>query len=184
MRRRSGALAAAALACAAAAGCGGGDTGEGPPPAAPATMRLTSQAFGEGEKIPVRYTCDGADASPPLAWDGVPPRARSLALVVEDPDAPDGTFVHWTLVDIPRGVSGLSSGEVPKGAKEGLNSFGDHGYRGPCPPEDDEPHRYEFLIYALKAPVRADEHASPGELRTAIGREAIARGKLTGRFGR
>ena len=166
MRR---ALAAAAALAGLAAGCGD-ETVEGPPPAAPATIRLTSAAFAEGEAIPRRFTCAGEDVSPPLEWNGVPSRTRALALWMEDPDAPGGTFVHWTLLDLPPDRSGLPTGE--------------RGYRGPCPPEDDEPHRYVFLLYALDAALRLGDDVSPADARAAIGRHAIASGRLTGRFGR
>jgi Raf kinase inhibitor-like YbhB/YbcL family protein len=166
-----------------AAGCGDG-TVEGPPPEAPATIRVTSEAFADGEAIPVRYTCDGDDLSPPLAWTGVPDEARGLALLVEDPDAPDGTFVHWTLFDVPADSPGLEAGEVPTSAREGENSFGDHGYGGPCPPDGDQPHRYVFVVYALDGTLGVDAGASPADVRAAIGRHAIARGELIGRFAR
>ena len=165
-------------------GCGGDGTVEGPPPQAAATIRVTSAGFADGEVIPVRYTCDGENPAPPLAWTGVPEAARGLAVLVEDPDAPDGTFVHWTLFDVPADLPGLETGEVPTNAREGENSFGDRGYGGPCPPEGDEPHRYVFVIYALDGTLGVDAGASPADVRAAIGRRAIARGELTGRFGR
>jgi Raf kinase inhibitor-like YbhB/YbcL family protein len=124
------------------AACGGGDEVEGPPPVAPDRLELTSSAFPAGGRIPVRFTCDGEEVAPPLAWRGVPGRARSLALLMEDPDAPGGTFVHWTLFDIPPDARGLAAGRTPGGARAGENSFGDAGYGGPCPPEGDAPHRY------------------------------------------
>jgi Raf kinase inhibitor-like YbhB/YbcL family protein len=182
--RRLTAVAATALGCALPIGCGDAGTVEGPPPAAPATLRLTSAGFADGQAIPRRFTCAGREVSPPLAWDGVPARARALALVLEDPDAPGGTFVHWTVFDIPRGVSGLRAGQVPAGAREGENSSGERGYRGPCPPEQDRPHRYVFLVYALKSALGLDAGAPPADVRAAIGRAAIARGQLTGRYGR
>jgi Raf kinase inhibitor-like YbhB/YbcL family protein len=180
--RRVIAVVAAALA-GLAPGCGD-ETVEGPPPSAPATIRLTSGEFGEGDAIPARFTCAGEDVSPPLQWDGVPARARALALVMEDPDAPGGTFVHWTMLDLPPSGSGLESGERPPGAREAKNSFGDEGYAGPCPPKGDKPHRYVFSVYALDAPLGLDGGGSPADARRAIGRHAIATGRLTGRFGR
>src|SRR5215213_11192185 len=103
------------LACVVVAGCGD-DTVEGPPPAAPATIRLTSAAFEDGGSIPERFTCDGDDVSPPLSWAGVPEGAKALALVMEDPDAPDGTFVHWVLLDIPPREAALAAGDTPSEA--------------------------------------------------------------------
>lgn len=117
---------------------------------------LTSPAFKSGEDIPAVYTCDGDDKSPPLSWSGVPPDAKSLALVVEDPDAPDPaaprrTWVHWVLHNIPPGVSGLQEGvasrDLPPGTHEGLNDWSRTGYGGPCPPVGR--HRYFFKLYAL-----------------------------------
>jgi Raf kinase inhibitor-like YbhB/YbcL family protein len=168
----------------AALGACGGDTVEGPPPSAPDLIRLTSPAFAPGAAIPPRFTCDGEDVSPPLRWSGVPAESRSLALLLEDPDAPGGTFVHWTLFALAPRSTGLREGEVPAGAREGENSFGDSGYGGPCPPEDDPPHRYQFSLYALRSAPRLDGGASPGSVRAAIADEAVARGRLTGRFGR
>lgn len=167
----------------AAAGCGG-EKVEGPPPAAPEELRLRSPAFADGVAIPARFTCEGENVSPPLSWSRVPAGARSLALLVEDPDAPGGTFVHWTLYDLARGATGLAAGRVPGGAREGENSFGEEGYGGPCPPEDDPPHRYVFTLYALDAPLGLEAGASPSEVRDALAERAIARGTLTGRFGR
>jgi Raf kinase inhibitor-like YbhB/YbcL family protein len=164
-------------------GCGG-EKVEGPPPEAPATMRVTSAAFAEGDAIPRRHTCDGEDVSPPLRWTGTPSGAPALALLMEDPDAPGGTFVHWIVADLPPGTAGLDAGEAPQGAVEVENSFGDRGYGGPCPPEGDAPHRYVFSVYALDAPLRLDAGASPGDARAAIAEHATASGRLTGRFGR
>jgi Raf kinase inhibitor-like YbhB/YbcL family protein len=166
------------------AACGGGETVEGPAPAAPEEIRLTSSAFEDGAPIPRRFSCDGDEVSPPLAWSGVPAEARSLALLVEDPDAPSGTFVHWTVFGVGPETTGIEAGQVPEGALEGENSFGDGGYGGPCPPEGDEPHRYVFTLYALRSEPDLDAGAAPGEVRDAVADAAIARGQLIGRFGR
>ena len=176
---------AAALASAAAlaiAGCGGEDTPESELPRAPESVRVTSPAFDEGQTIPKRFTCDGEDVSPPLAFDGVPPRARELALLVEDPDA--DRFVHWTVLRIPPDTAAMAEGGAPPGSIETENSFGDSGWGGPCPPEGDDPHRYVFALYALSRPLGLDEDASPDEVRTAIGEAAIARGMLAAEYGR
>ena len=167
----------------AAAGCGD-DTVEGPPPAAPATIRLSSAAFSDGATIPARFTCAGEDLAPPLAWKDVPAGAKALALVMEDPDAPGGTFVHWTVLDMPPSTTGIRGGRVPAGAVEGENSFGDRGYGGPCPPEGDRPHRYRFLVYGLRSQLGLGAGAPPDDVRAAIGEKALARGELVGRFGR
>jgi Raf kinase inhibitor-like YbhB/YbcL family protein len=164
------------------AGCGGGEAPESELPRAPAMLRVTSPAFDEGGTIPKRFTCDGQDVSPPLIFRRAPSGARELALVVEDPDA--DRFVHWTVLRIPPDTSRLPGGQVPRGAIETENSFGDSGWGGPCPPEDDDPHRYVFVLYALSRPLDLDADASPDEVRTAIDEVAIARGSLTGRYGR
>jgi Raf kinase inhibitor-like YbhB/YbcL family protein len=167
-----------------ATACGGGETVEGPAPSAPDEIRLTSPAFEAEATIPRRFTCDGEEVSPPLAWSGVPAEARSLALLVEDPDAPGGTFVHWTLFGVSPDTAAIEAGRLPAQAREGENSFGDAGYGGPCPPEGDEPHRYVFTLYALRSEPDLDAGASPEAVRSAIADTAIARGQLTGRFGR
>jgi Raf kinase inhibitor-like YbhB/YbcL family protein len=112
----------------------------------------------------------------------VPPRARELALVVEDPDA--GRFVHWTVVGIAPTERRLAEGRVPPGAVETDNSFGKHGWGGPCPPKGDEPHRYVFALYATDAPLGHDERSSPDEVRRQLAEHGLARGLLTGRYGR
>jgi Raf kinase inhibitor-like YbhB/YbcL family protein len=162
--------------------CGGGDKPESELPAAPAKLRVTSPAFDNGQTIPKRYTCDGDGVSPPLAFRGVPARARELALIVEDRDA--DRFVHWTVLRIPPETTTIPEGKTPPGSIETENSFGDSGWGGPCPPEDDEPHRYVFALYALSRPLGLDEDASPDEVRSAIRGAAIARGTLTGEYGR
>jgi Raf kinase inhibitor-like YbhB/YbcL family protein len=174
----------AVLVAAAFAGCGGDDTVEGPPPAAPDRIRLTSPAFASGAAIPPRFTCSGDDVSPPLRWSGVPAEARSLALLLEDPDAPGGTFVHWTLFALAPTTTGLGAGEVPADAREGKNSSGDEGYGGPCPPEGDEAHRYAFVLYALRSDPGLEAGADPEQVRDAIAGRAVARGELVGRFER
>jgi Raf kinase inhibitor-like YbhB/YbcL family protein len=121
------------------------------------SMTLTSSAFKHCEEIPSKYTCDGEDISPPLAWSGVPPTALSLALIVEDPDAPDPAapqriWTHWVLYNMPPDATGLKEGvspnELPPGTLEGMNDWHRTGYGGPCPPIGR--HRYFFKLYALK----------------------------------
>jgi Raf kinase inhibitor-like YbhB/YbcL family protein len=178
------ALVTVVLVAAALAGCGDDDTVEGPAPAAPDRIRLTSPAFASEAPIPRRFTCAGEGTSPPLRWTGVPADARSLALLLEDPDAPGGTFVHWTLYGMAASTTGVGEGEVPPGAREGKNSFGDEGYGGPCPPEGDEPHRYAFALFALRSDPGLDAGAEPAQVRDAIAERAIAGGRLVGRFER
>ena len=174
------------LSAALVAGCGGSDdeTVSGPPPSAPDEIKLTSPAFTNGGTIPERYTCDGKDVSPPLEWSGIPKTAGELALLVEDPDASGATFVHWILLDIDLRTSRLAEGQKPAGTSETKTSFGDEGYGGPCPPEGDEPHRYVFTLYALNGALDVNPGASAEEVRAAIGDSAVARGQLTGKYGR
>lgn len=167
-----------------AGGDGGEETVSGPTPSAPDQVRLRSPAFEDGGTIPKRFTCDGEDVSPPLAWSGVPKAAGALGLLVEDPDAPGATFVHWILLDIDVGTNRLAEGKTPPGTSEPRTSFGDEGYGGPCPPEGDEPHRYVLTLYALHGTLDVNPGAPPEEVRAAIGAGALARGQLTGRYGR
>ena len=116
-------------------------------------MKLESTAFKEGEVIPSKYTCEGIDVSPPLVWSGSPQDTRSFVLIVDDPDAPIGTFTHWVVYDIPANVGGFAE-DLPKvkeieGIKQGINDFGYVGYGGPCPPKGHGYHRYFFRIYAV-----------------------------------
>jgi Raf kinase inhibitor-like YbhB/YbcL family protein len=164
------------------AACGGGERPGTPLPGAAATLRLASPAFRDGGSIPQRYTCDGDGVSPPLSWTGVPEQTCELALVVEDPDA--GHFLHWTVLRIPVSRSRFAVGRAPRGTVEADNSFGDPGWGAPCPPKGDRPHRYTFALYALSASLDVDEHTSPDELRRRLAEKALARGVLTGRFGR
>ncbi len=143
---------------------------------------LTSSAFGEGESIPRKYTCDGEDLSPPLGWSGVPGEAKSLALIVDDPDAPGGTFVHWVLFDLSVDVK-----ELPEGIKgvgvEGVNDFRRRGYSGPCPPRGSG-HRYFFKIYALDGKLNLAAGASKRDVERAMLGHILAQGQLTGRYRR
>ena len=173
-------LASWAAVLAVLAGCGS-EKVSGPPPAAPTRMTLSSPAFGGGAAIPRRFTCDGANASPPLRWSRPPAGARSLALLMEDPDAPGGTFVHWTAYGLAARAGGLEAGQ--RAPREGTNSFGDRGYGGPCPP-GGQTHRYVFTVYALRSPLALPAGAEPGDVRAAIAKSAVARGQLTGRYGR
>jgi Raf kinase inhibitor-like YbhB/YbcL family protein len=147
-------------------------------------MELTSSAFVDGGMIPLQYSCDGDEISPPLRWSGVPGDARELALLVEDPDAPGGTFVHWVLFKIPPDAAGLDEAAIPEGAREGSNSSGATEWAGPCPPESGGAHHYEFLLYALPERLGLSEGATAQEVQNAIGDTALARGKLVGRFDR
>lgn len=164
------------------AACGDDESALPADPAAPETLSVTSPAFEQGAEIPVAHTCDGADVSPPLAWEGVPDEAAELALLMEDPDAPGGVFVHWVAAGIDPAADGLEEGEAPPAA--GRNDFDGLGYAGPCPPVGDEAHRYVITVFAVGEPLELTEGASAGELRAALGEAVLAEGELTGRYGR
>jgi Raf kinase inhibitor-like YbhB/YbcL family protein len=167
------------------AGCGdGGDTVKGPPPSAPEKIRLTSPAIRAGSPIPKRFTCDGDETSPPLRWSGTPGAAKELALLMEDPDVPGGTFVHWVVLRLRPALRAIPEGRVPPGAIEATQSFGDKGYGGPCPPKGDEAHPYVFTLYALDRRLDLDDDAAPAEVRSAIRGAVIARGTLRATYAR
>jgi Raf kinase inhibitor-like YbhB/YbcL family protein len=148
-------------------------------------ITLTSTAFSEGAPIPSDYTCDGADISPPLAWSEVPSGTQSLALIVDDPDAPRGTWVHWVLYNVPATVTELPPNvplerSLPNGAKQGRNDFGKIGYGGPCPPRGT--HRYYFKLYALDTQLALDAGATKQELLDAMAGHILAEGQLMGTY--
>lgn len=151
-------------------------------------MQLSSTAFADGQPIPVKYTCDKENVSPPLKWSGVPAEAKSLALIADDPDAPVGTWVHWVLYDLPATASELSEGlpkgqYVPGGAKQGLNDFKHLGYGGPCPPPGN-PHRYYFKLYALDSLLELKPGATKKEVEGAIQKHTLAQTQLMGTYKR
>ena len=160
-----------------ASGCGGGGTSVPTPPAAPGGLTLHAP-FANGATIPTQYTCSGRGRRPALVVRRVPPRARELVLLVTDPDAPSGTFVHWTAYGIPPEATTL-----PDGGRQGRNTAGGRGWTPPCPPKGDPPHHYVFAVYALAKPTGLAEGATADEVIDALG-DAIARGQVTGRFAR
>ena len=147
------------------------------------TLAVTSPAFDEGETIPERFSCEGDNVPPPLEWTDVPDGTRELVVVMTDPDAPSGTFVHWTVWGIDPSVSGID-GTLPEGAVEGTSSSGKAAYIGPCPPNGDDPHRYHFEVIALSGQLPLQAGATVQELRDEVEDLAISSGVLTGRFGR
>jgi Raf kinase inhibitor-like YbhB/YbcL family protein len=147
-----------------------------------AAFALLSSVFGHGEPIPGRHTCDGEDLSPPLSWSGAPEGTRSLALVVDDPDAPAGTFTHWLGWGLDPGAEGLGEGEPAP--VEGRNDFGTSGYRGPCPPPGHGRHRYFFRLYALDLDPELGPGAGKGELERALEGHALAAAELIGTYER
>jgi Raf kinase inhibitor-like YbhB/YbcL family protein len=149
-----------------------------------ASIRVTSLAFIEGDAIPRRFTCDGNDVSPPLRWIGVPAATRSIAVVVDDPDAPKGPYVHWVEFGLRRSVTTLTEGDAPAGTRQAKNSAGDAAYKGPCPPKGDGAHHYRFTIYALREDIAAPDGAKTGTALQQIAANAIAKGQLTGTYDR
>lgn len=152
------------------------------------SLEITSPAFDDGDPIPERFTCDGPDVSPPIAWRSVPEAAQSLALIVEDPDAPAGTWVHWVLYGIDPNRSELPESvpaepEVLGGARQGENDFGDLGYGGPCPPPGG-PHRYRFELYALDVEPDLGPGASADRLLQGMEGHVLAEGRLVGTYAR
>jgi len=149
-------------------------------------MKLGSNAFAHGGEIPRRYTCDGDDVAPPLAWSGVPKGAQSLALVVDDPDAPDPrapkmTWVHWVVVDLPPDATGLpEGGALPAGARAGRNDWKNAAWGGPCPPVGR--HRYFFKLYALDTRLAAPAHPTKAELERAMRGHVLASAELVGTY--
>lgn len=151
-------------------------------------VALTSGAFQNGQSIPARFTCDGADQSPPLQWGEPPTGTRSFALIVDDPDAPSGTFRHWGAYDIPANLRSLdaSAGNSARSSfAQAVNGFGKIGYGGPCPPKGHGPHRYRFKLYALSV----DKLGGPANPKVEdVEREAekylVGRAELTGTYER
>jgi Raf kinase inhibitor-like YbhB/YbcL family protein len=181
------------LAAMSAAGCSdtGGRSLDAPRPGAtvPSTtsapalqptevLTLTSSAFAEGQPIPDLYSCKGEDLSPPLEWSSVPAAAAELAIVVRDRDA--GGFVHWVISGIPSSVTGLAPGAIPEEAVEGLNSFGEAGWRGPCPPSGT--HTYELRLHILSEPLGLAPGLPANDAATLVEGASIDTATLTGTF--
>lgn len=147
-------------------------------------LDLSSPAFADGQPIPPRFTCSGADVSPPFAWSGVPRAARALAFVLDDPDAPGGTWTHWTFWNLPASAKGLDEGAdvTHAGGVQGKTSNGHVGYHGPCPPSGT--HRYIATLYALSQPLSLQHGASVQQLRSAMTGRVLAQAKLMGTFAR
>ena len=146
-----------------------------------AKMKITSSAFQEGGNIPSKFSCDGADTSPPLQITDVPSGAKSLVLIVDDPDAPSGLFTHWTAWNISPQTSTIAEGSPPKGV-QGTSDFGKSGYGGPCPPSGT--HRYYFKIFALDRELDLPSGAKRRQLDAAMKGHVIAQGELMGRYSR
>ena len=152
------------------------------------TISISSSAFKEGERIPARYSCEGRNTSPPLSWGEPPEKTRSFALIVDDPDAPGGVFVHWVLYNLPADVRQLGEGvpaqeRLQNEALQGKTDFGRVGYGGPCPPRGPV-HHYRFTLYALDNPVDLSPGATKKQLLDAMKGHILTKGQLTGTYQR
>ena len=147
---------------------------------------LTSTAFEDGAEIPRRHTCDGEDVSPELSWSGAPEGTAAFALVMHDPDAPRGDFVHWVVVDFTGSATGAlpeGVGSSPDAPRQGVNDFGRVGYGGPCPPSGP-PHRYVFELYALSETSNLPGTPTAEEVRDGLRGHLLAEARLTGGYAR
>jgi Raf kinase inhibitor-like YbhB/YbcL family protein len=152
------------------------------------SIQLTSSAFSAGETIPKKFTCDGPDLSPKLTWSPPPSDTQSFALIMDDPDAPMGTWVHWVLFDLPANTQELPEGvakqeQLASGARQGRNDFGKIGYGGPCPPSG-KPHRYFFKLYALDVKLGLKAGATKADVEGTMKGHIRAQAELIGKYGR
>jgi Raf kinase inhibitor-like YbhB/YbcL family protein len=146
-----------------------------------ARIKITSSAFQEGGNLPSKFTCDGADISPPLQITGAPSEAKSLVLIADDPDAPSGLFTHWLVWNLPPQTNSIAEGSAPNGV-HGTNDFGKPSYKGPCPPPGT--HRYSFKIFALDRELDLSSGAKRRQVDAAMKGHVIAQGELMGRYAR
>ena len=151
-------------------------------------MKLTSPDFAPGTVSPRTFTADGADLSPALAWQGAPDGTRAFALVVDDPDAPAGLWVHWVVYDLPGSAAGLAQNQprtatLADGARQGRNSWSRLGWNGPSPPPG-RPHRYYFKLYALDGPLGLEPGATAAKVEAAMKGRVLAEASLMGTYGR
>lgn len=144
-------------------------------------MQLVSLAFGNNEDIPLEYSCDGEGTIPPLTVEDVPDDAKSLALIVDDPDAPSGIFTHWIVWNINPKTEDIEEGELPPGSVQGINSSGGKGYTPPCPPAGK--HHYVFTLYALDILLDLSPGTDEEELKVAMGEHIISQAQLVGIYG-
>jgi Raf kinase inhibitor-like YbhB/YbcL family protein len=149
---------------------------------------ITSPSFSAGGAIPKKFTCDGSDVSPQLSWKGAPAGTQTFALIVDDPDAPVGTWVHWVLYDVPANTTELPEGlekkeQVASGALQGRNDFHKTGYGGPCPPAG-KPHRYFFKLYALDTKLNLRAGATKPDVERAMRGHILDQTELMGRYSR
>ena len=145
-------------------------------------MKIESTAFKNNELIPPKYTCDGENVNPPLMMSDVPTGAKSLVLIVDDPDAPAGTWVHWTVWNINPEIKEIQEKSVPQNVVEGITDFGKPGYGGPCPPSGT--HRYFFKIYALGSTLDIDTSIKASDIKSKIKGNILAKAQLVGLYRR
>jgi len=152
------------------------------------SFQISSTAFSNGETIPKKFTCDGPDVSPQLRWKEAPAATRSFALIMDDPDAPTGIWVHWVLYNLPANTREMPEGmekqeQLATGALQGRNDFRKIGYGGPCPPPGT-PHRYYFKLYALDTKLNLKAGATKPDLERAMKGHILSKTELMGRYGR
>jgi Raf kinase inhibitor-like YbhB/YbcL family protein len=153
-------------------------------------ISISSSAFAAGAAIPVKYSCKNPEAgSPPLKWTGIPPSAKTLVLIIKDPDAPNGTFIHWVVYNLPATLTGLpahvpATEKLSNGAFQGVNGTGHIGYKGPCPPSGSAPHHYHFQLSALDTRLDLKPGASSDAVEQAASGHVKAKGELVGTFAR
>ena len=152
------------------------------PPVAPAPFAVTSPAFGDNTPIPAEYSCNGRNAPPPLRWENAPPGTESLALIVDDPDAVGGLYIHWVVTGIAPTATEIVEGALPQGAQVSLNSGGKAAYLGPCPPAGTGMHHYRFQLYALSKPLVLAPTTPAGQATQTIAGAAIATASTVGLF--
>jgi len=145
-------------------------------------LQIVSPAFRHNELIPKKYTCDGKDVNPPLLIENIPSAAKSLTLIVDDPDAPVGTWVHWVVWNISPGTREIKEDSVPKGAEQGVNDFRKNDYGGPCPPSGT--HRYFFKLYALDAMLNLSSKTKKSDLEGAMKGHILEKAELVGLYRR
>lgn len=152
------------------------------------SFQISSSSFESGGMIPKKFTCDAADVSPELSWNGAPQGTKSFALIADDPDAPAGTWTHWVIYDLPPNLTNLAENtpktdELPDGAAQGRNSFKKIGYNGPCPPPG-KAHRYFFRLFALDQKLEIKPGASKEEVEHAVQGHILAEAEVVGKYQR
>lgn len=145
-------------------------------------MLISSPAFEHNGIIPSQYTCDGENMNPPLKFVGIPEATQSLVLILDDPDSPSGNWLHWILVNIEPSINSIQEGVIPAGVKQGINSFGNLGYGGPCPSSGT--HRYFFRLYALDKKLETHPPFGREEIEQMMSGHIIAQAELMGQYGR